>query len=128
MRSFYIANVILCGVMLLAALLTGLTVLIAACGAAFLFMVAGAVQVRAHPFGWSVAIAAIWTLLVVAWVAKGVGLTRLEFLLAALWTIGCWSMLPATARVNKLLAQHPDLRAAKALRPGGRSAHTGKRR
>lgn len=128
-RNFYIANAILWGVPLaLVLLVPGQVLLKAIFAAGFLFMVAGAAQVRNQPFVWSILIASIWTLYLASHVVRGGRLMSLGFLLSLGWTLGCWMMVPTTVRVNKLIAQHPDLWISKKMRPGGRLRRTGRRR
>jgi hypothetical protein len=119
-RNFYIANAILWGVPLLFALLADAKVLAAILGAGFLFMVIGIFQVRKQPFLWAMLIAVIWTLYVLSHLILGGRVMSMGFVLPLLWTIGCWSMLATTSRMNDLLSAFPDLRVSQQLRPGGR--------
>jgi hypothetical protein len=121
--SFYLANAILVAVLLLLSL-GGPTIVVALYAGALALMIAGIYQVRRQPFVWAILIAGVWTALVAGHLIAGRSVQSLMFVLAVLWTIGCWTMVPATVRVKKLVAQYPDLALAKKLR-GGRGATGG---
>lgn len=108
-RSFYIANAMIAGLVLGVMLLvkapplfTGVSVGI------FLLTLAGIRGVRSEPFLWTLGVAAVWTLLVLLQIALG-SVRDIGFFLSCAWTIGCWTMLPSTRRVHELLRKHPDL-------------------
>ncbi len=126
-RNFYIANAILWGFPMLFSLLLPWFLLKALFVGGFVLMITGAVRVRQSPFVWSILIAAIWTVVVVGWIGFGFEVASIRFALAAIWTVGCWLMLPATVRVKALIARHPDLWISKRMQPGGRRRRTGKR-
>ncbi|MHC4954785.1 MAG: hypothetical protein ACYTGZ_12940 [Planctomycetota bacterium] len=115
-RNFYLANVILCSVVLLLVWLAGAPLLltVVASGAA-LFMVAGYVQIQKQPYVWSLIIACIWTVIVAGMAFTGGLGPNLNTFLACAWTLGCWMMLPTTTRVTKLRAQYPDLWVSKKM-------------
>jgi hypothetical protein len=127
-RNFYLTNVILS--LLIAvptALSDGPMLWKALTGAVAAFMIAGYVQIAKDPFVWSLIIASIWSVLLAAAAYKGVLKMNLYTILGVLWTLGCWMMLPTTTRVNKLLAQYPDLWIAKKMTGRGQAPHKGRR-
>ncbi|MHC4849799.1 MAG: hypothetical protein ACYTEG_15280 [Planctomycetota bacterium] len=121
-RSFYLANIILCGVILLFVWLgeaSGLTIGVAALATGA--MVAGFMQIRTRPFVWSLIIACVWTVLMALMGNAGLLMPpNLLTFLGGAWTLGCWMMLPTTTRVNKLLAEHPDLWISKKMTGGAK--------
>ena len=119
-KQLYLANVILCAVILLLFWVGKVPILLLGfAGGATLFMVAGYVMVQKEPYTWSLLIACIWTGIVALRAYTGNLGPNLETFLACTWTLGCWIMVPTTKRVKTLLAQHPDLWVAKKMADDG---------
>lgn len=118
-RSFYIANAMLAGIVLGVMLLAEASaVAVAIAAAVFLVALAGIRGVRTEPYLWTLGAALVWTALVAFQVAIG-AYGGLMFFLSCAWTLGCWVMLPTTLRVRELLKAHPDLRIARKMRERG---------
>jgi len=109
-RNFYLTNVILSLLVFVPLVLSDApTLWKALAGAVAAFMIAGYVQIAKDPFTWSLIIASVWTLMIAAGAYKGTLRLDLWGVLAGIWTLGCWMMLPTTTRVKRLLAEYPDL-------------------
>ena len=119
-RNFYLANIILCGVILLFMWMANAsTIATGAAALATMAMIAGYMQIKQQPFLWSIIIASVWTVLMAMMANAGFLGPNLMTFLGGAWTLGCWMMLPTTTRVNKLLAEHPDLWVSKKMTGGG---------
>lgn len=70
-------------------------------------MVAGAVFVVRAPLAWSVVAACLYTLDVAILVVTGGGAVALA--VKGLMALACWAAVAQSARVQKLMAAHPDL-------------------
>jgi len=76
--------------------------------ASALLLIAGTIQVARHPFAWGVGIAAWQSLCVVAALLSG-KFPVLHVVLAVI----LWCLLVPTARLSRLLREHPDLYSAR---------------
>jgi uncharacterized MAPEG superfamily protein len=125
-RNFYIANAMIAGLVLAVLLLGKAGPLYTVIGAViFVLALAGIRGVRSEPFLWTLGAASVWTLLVALQVATGAwrtpeGKPTLPFIVACLWTLGCWMLLSRTRRVRDVLREHPDLWISRKMRGRGK--------
>jgi hypothetical protein len=121
-RSFYVANAMLAGLVLGLMLLAeagGLYIGISA--AVFLVALAGIRGVRSEPFLWTLGAAVVWTLLVALMLAAGAA-GGVYFFLSCAWALGCWLILITTHGVRDLIRKNPDLWIARRMRDRGTGA------
>lgn len=116
-RNFYLGNLIVGVVLPPALILLGAEpAAIAASFGAAMLIAFGWTRMPTRPFACSLLIACIWTALLGAWLSWGQFLIYELYVLATLWTLGCWMLLPMTLRMHKLMDRYPDLWVTKKLR------------
>ena len=73
----------------------------------------GLARMHREPFAWTVALAALWTVHAAARFLTDAGTD--SAVLATVWAVLSWCAISLTANVKRLVAEHPDHRAARLL-------------